>query len=685
MANKSTLAQSATAVVAHVTSVRVLRAVDYLRVSTDQQRKGYGIASQGRKTVALMARKNWAHVGTYEDECISGSLEAAERPDLNRLMADAASMPRPFDVVVVPEGRAIGRTGRAFWRWVWALEDIGIFVAIVDGDIDNTTDAGRGEMRRQADYAETEYERIRSRTQGGIQEKAEDGGLTGGRPRYGYRIADKGQKGLSRIVIDKCDDGEGCAKVHEFVVLRRAWELVVLDRCNARQAALRLNAEGLLTRRGLLWSNRNLWSRLMDATGEPEMAFRHHGRAKPGPDGNPIFGNTVIIPLEPIFTPDEREQLRRAMVRNRRGDGTKSAAAHYPLSTRIFGLCGRHYGGLNRKERGGRAYHCSGKREKYAGASVCDCPTINADVLEKIVWAETSKLLGEPERLQAMSEDWLSTAMGNQVNYDERAADLDRQIDEQDSVLSVTMVVAAKQAARRGLSGEAAEEAVQRTVKPTADELAESIALRDEVLAWKAENEAAGQRAADLRELAKVARSRLRKMTSVEQEEVLDLLNVRVTITGKPPRGRRDDCTLAKGFADRGRGVPVLTDEAWQVIEPVLAAVGRRKRANEIPIRQAVEAFLYKARTGVPWSKLPPKFGAPTSLQTRYHRWYTLGVWQQVMDLLADCESEPQPMELYPLPPMEVTGAVDPRLFVGVGSAPHDIIPTGNGMSASDG
>ncbi|MET9182415.1 transposase [Kitasatospora aureofaciens] len=57
-------------------------------------------------------------------------------------------------------------------------------------------------------------------------------------------------------------------------------------------------------------------------------------------------------------------------------------------------------------------------------------------------------------------------------------------------------------------------------------------------------------------------------------------------------------------------------------------------RANEIPARQAVEAFLYKARTGVPWSKVPPEFGTPTSLQTRYHRWYTIGVWQQVMDLL---------------------------------------------------
>jgi hypothetical protein len=73
-------------------------------------------------------------------------------------MDAAQQTPRPFDIVVVPDGRVIGRKGRAFWRWVWALEDIGVYVAVVADDYDNTTSEGRKKMRRDADYAETEWE-----------------------------------------------------------------------------------------------------------------------------------------------------------------------------------------------------------------------------------------------------------------------------------------------------------------------------------------------------------------------------------------------------------------------------------------------------------------------------------------------------------------------------------------------
>ncbi|WP_308030974.1 recombinase family protein [Streptomyces sp. CoH27] len=142
--------------------------MDYLRVSTEEQAKGYGIAYTGKKTAKYIEAKGWLHVGTYADEGFSGSLEAHKRKDLSRLMRDARTEPRPFDVVAVYEERAIGRRGRAFWPWVWELEDLGVFVAVVKDDYDNTTPAGRSKMRKGADYAEDEREKIRDRTQGGV-------------------------------------------------------------------------------------------------------------------------------------------------------------------------------------------------------------------------------------------------------------------------------------------------------------------------------------------------------------------------------------------------------------------------------------------------------------------------------------------------------------------------------------
>lgn len=111
-------------------------------------------------------------------------------------------------MVVVQEDRAIGRKGRAFWPWVWELEDLGVFTAVVKGDYDNTTDEGRSRMRKAADRAEDELINIRDRTQGGIQEKAEEGGYTGGKVRYGYRIENQGKKGDSRLVVDEGEGGE---------------------------------------------------------------------------------------------------------------------------------------------------------------------------------------------------------------------------------------------------------------------------------------------------------------------------------------------------------------------------------------------------------------------------------------------------------------------------------------------
>ncbi|MDX3230277.1 recombinase family protein [Streptomyces sp. ME19-01-6] len=111
-------------------------------MSTEEQAKGYGIAYSGKKAAGYISQKGWEHVGTFVDEGIPGALESRQRPHLRRLMERAWAVPRPFDIVVVNEGRAVGRTGRAFWTWVWELQEIGIFVAVVKRDYENSTPQG---------------------------------------------------------------------------------------------------------------------------------------------------------------------------------------------------------------------------------------------------------------------------------------------------------------------------------------------------------------------------------------------------------------------------------------------------------------------------------------------------------------------------------------------------------------
>jgi DNA invertase Pin-like site-specific DNA recombinase/transposase len=639
-----------------VTKTLTLRAVDYLRVSTEEQAKGYGVQAASKKTTKHIAKKGWGHVGTFADEGLSGSLEEHERPDLKRLMREARQNPRPFDMVVVSDGRTIGRTGRAFWRWVWELEELGVYVAVVKGDYDNSTAEGRKTMRKDADYAEEEREIIRERTQGGIQEKAEEGGHFGGNPPYGWRIEDKGKKKLSRLVIDERAAG----------TLREAWELIVKKGLNCRTAAGRLNDLGHPSPMGRTWSANSLRHILKGSPIQegirvyrsPKSATGKRG-TKLDADGNPVYGDTVTIELDRIFDDAEVAQLNAALARTGRKPFSKSGV--HPLSKRLYGACGKHFTGVNRTDRTGRSYRCSGKIELYPGQPRCTCSQVDAVALEARVWGEVCKLLEDPARLSIMADDWVGLAERSGVNHEERVTELERQIEGQDAAITAAVVMAAKE--------KDAAAAIGAAVAQLKAERARLTALLEEAQAWRQETEGAAQRARDLHALAEMARERLHDMEPGEQAEVLGLLDVKVTILGEVPVKIRTDDRVSGWFRSRGRTVPDLTDETWALVEPVFQAP-RPGRPTLAP-RMALEAMLYKARTGCTWRDLPTQCGPFGTVASAFNRWLRSGLWEQALDLLADVPGVALPDEIS-LPPLQVEGRIDPRLLIGTQATPGD-------------
>ncbi|MCX5378729.1 recombinase family protein [Streptomyces sp. NBC_00091] len=386
-----------------------LRAVDYLRVSTRSQTKGYGIAYTGRNTSRYIAAKGWAHVGTYIDQGVSGTLGAHARDALKRLMADARQSPRPFDMVVVHETRAIGRTGPSFWHWLSELEGLGILVAVANEDYDTSTGAGRSRLQQGAQYAIQEHRNIRSRTQGGIQEKAAEGGHPGGTPRYGYRILNVGSRGEQRLVLDDCDGGDNCSPSgpcttrHEAPALRRARQLAVEEHGRWGRVALTLNREGFRTRSGKPWSEANIRARLMDEDLlSARFVFRKPFRAETGPDGAPVWGESLVIPLDPVFTEPEVVELRGAVARQPKAPPVLWNC--YTLSGRIVSPCGKHYVGGSPAGEKSPHYVCAGKRASYAGAPVCSCPQIYATSVDAWAWEKICTLLGD-ERLTDLARE----------------------------------------------------------------------------------------------------------------------------------------------------------------------------------------------------------------------------------------------------------------------------------------
>ncbi|GAA3127503.1 recombinase family protein [Streptomyces rectiviolaceus] len=663
-----------------------LRAVEYLRVSTEEQAKGYGIAYTGKKTTKYIADKGWEYIDRYADEGVSGSLQANEREDLKRLMTDARKQPRPFDVVVVHEERAIGRAGRAFWPWVWELEDpLGVFVAVVKGDYYNTTPEGRSRMRKAADYAEDEREKIRDRTQGGLQEKAESGGYVGGTVPYGWRIQDQGKKGESRLVLDIFEE-DGFLK-GEAITLRHARMLISDDGLDWTEAALRLNVEGMLNRSGRPWSRENLKSRLMSrAVLEGIQVYRdansrdsRYGRGTVvDSEGNPVYGATVEIGLEPVFTEYQVKQLKRAAEKISTRRAPKSGKQVYPLSKRIDSLCGSYYVGRVQTSTGERTYVCSGKNEKYAGAETCKCSQIYAGQIEAAVWEKVTQLLRNTDELMRLAGEWVDMTLGFHDAHADRIESLDGEISVQQRAIATVMGTTATQAAQMGLDEKDAQQLVTQAVKPLGDELERLKALRGEAVAWQQETLAAEERARDLRALAEMARAEMPNMPLREQSDVVDLADIRVKIAGPVPVKRaRAECAVGAWFMARGEQIPTgVCDARWALIEPLVKRTGRGSgKKTDLPLRQSVEAILWKARTAEGWAPAAARLerGVAKSLMSRWARWSEDGTWGRVVAALAGVETVPvpKPSNAVQLPDLEVSGAVDPRLLL-EDSATHD-------------
>ncbi len=85
---------------------------------------------------------------------------------------------------------------------------------------------------------------------------------------------------------------------------------------------------------------------------------------------------------------------------------------------------------------------------------------------------------------------------------------------------------------------------------------------------------------------------------------------------------------------------PLLDDELWHVIEPLLPpAKPRRFRfpgRKPIENRQALTGILFVLKTGIPWEDLPQEMGCGSGMTCwrRLQEWQAAGVWQQLHEVL---------------------------------------------------
>lgn len=227
-----------------------MRLVAYLRVSTiEQAEHGYGIDAQ-RAAIRSAARKLGARIVQWcDDEGLSGTLEAADRPGLTEALAMIRNA--KADGLIIRDLDRLARAvsvQEAVLGEVWCNEGAGVYTSNPVAEVarDDPDDPMRTAMRQMHGvFVELDRRMIVKRLKDGRTAKAAIGGHVGGRPPYGWRAAKKSADNPNGALVPVPLEQEAIAEMVSLAAQGVAH----------REIAKRLEAKGYPTKRGGPWSH----------------------------------------------------------------------------------------------------------------------------------------------------------------------------------------------------------------------------------------------------------------------------------------------------------------------------------------------------------------------------------------------------------------------------------------------
>jgi site-specific DNA recombinase len=217
-------------------------AAAYLRVSTEEQTRGFSLGEQERLAVERAARDGHElpPERLYTDAGLSGKREQ-NRPAYQRLLADAAA--GAFEVLYVWKLDRLGRDAEELLRARRMLDAAGVrIISLTEGEAESTLVYGV-----RALVAQEEREKISERVKSGKLAAARAGRANGGPRRFGFSQ----------------QDGQLIPRPDEVGVVERMLREAATGKAQSAIAA-DLNADGLRTAQGNRWSQQRVGQVLRD-------------------------------------------------------------------------------------------------------------------------------------------------------------------------------------------------------------------------------------------------------------------------------------------------------------------------------------------------------------------------------------------------------------------------------------
>jgi site-specific DNA recombinase len=492
-----------------------MRAGVYARVSSEDQAKNSSIKDQVDRGEGKAKERGWVLTDIYKDEGASGT--TAARFQWQRLLADCQA--GAIDVVIVTKWDRVARNARVGLDIVDQLEALGVSLVVIEADFDATTPTGKLLRHQMIGFAAFDRDSLVERMGRGQHAMAERGGWPGGtQAPYGFHAVGGGRN--NRLEIH-----EG-----EATILRLMVDWVVDDQMTTGQVAQRLNAAGILTRKGRQWTHHNLRRHLTERKLVGEVRWGRTEKTHRSSRATGKYGPTVVVPVDHILSQERFDALQTAMSVRARGENKPRQI--YPLSGRLICFCGEPFGGSFRADRELRQYRCRATKWSASGKATCDARRIEAGWIEDLVWVEIIELLAHPKRLLVTVDDYIAMT-GDRVTVErDEASDVSANIGRLERALNRAL---------RSSYMDEEPKAHGEVIAGIRRELADARARQHLLAEWIREINEQSVRVKDIKSLAEVAVERLGQMTLTERQQVLTLLDVRVTVleprTEGPSRG----------------------------------------------------------------------------------------------------------------------------------------------------
>lgn len=479
----------------------------YRRISTTGQEDNTSLEGQLDACRKYAQQHNYNIVADFQDVVSGETLNRAGFRQLEALIED-----RGVSAVIVYHQDRLSRNLIDTLLLIQKFANLGI-------ELHDTT---QGEIRDSllstitAVLSAEEKKTIRRRMQKGLRDKVQKGKITGqgDKAPYGYRY--EGQRDTKQLVINE-NEARIVRQIYYWytvekltlrgIVARLSEQRVPTPRDNGRKIVVSSgeNVRGFgqwnfstiakmlcdTTYKGIVYYNRFIW-RKREASGDKQARWLLAGER---PENE-----WIGVPV-PAIIDTAVWNAAQAQLQNAKQMAARNTKRFYLLRCRVKCSCGYAMNGS--KHGSTKYYRCCGKLK--SAAKPCTLPVVNADRLERQVWAwlqeevTPDKLLAGLQHERAQSADRRATLLAQQSLLDQQITDLDAQLTRIKSAFVADVFTLEETAAEKG-KVEMAKRSVEADLAQLRTKLADtgpSDEEADQLLAYAAERQSEMQHIQD--------------------------------------------------------------------------------------------------------------------------------------------------------------------------------------------